>query len=120
SRKAMERWEVDAVGPIVDECIDAFVDRGEADLVRELTLPFPVNVIASMLGLPRAALAQFHRLPLDPTSVSCVWDRGIRASEQLRDYFAGILAARRAEPANDLMSILAAAELDGQQLTNEE
>ncbi len=30
SRKAMERWEVDAVGPIVDECIDAFVDRGQA------------------------------------------------------------------------------------------
>ena len=52
SRKAMERWEADAVGPIVDECIDAFVDRGEAELVRELTFPFPVNVIAGMLGLP--------------------------------------------------------------------
>jgi cytochrome P450 len=52
SRKAMERWEVETVVPIVDECIDAFVDRGEAELVRELTLPFPVNVIARMLGLP--------------------------------------------------------------------
>src|ERR687887_52518 len=56
SRKAMERWETEVVGPIVDECIDAFVDRGEADLVRELTLPFPVNVIARMLGLPREDL----------------------------------------------------------------
>ena len=120
SRKAMERWEAEAVAPIVDECIDAFVDRGEADLVRELTLPFPVNVIASMLGLPRADLPQFHRLAIELISVSFDWDRGMRASQQLRDYFAGVLAARRAEPANDLMSILAAAELDGQRLTDEE
>jgi cytochrome P450 len=120
SRKAMERWEVEAVGPIVDECIDAFVDRGEAELVRELTLPFPVNVIASMLGLPRADLPQFHRWAIELISVSFDWERGTRASAQLRDYFAGVLAERRAHPANDLMSILGAAELDGQRLTDEE
>jgi cytochrome P450 len=120
SRKAMERWEVEAVGPIVDECIDAFVDRSEAELVRELTLPFPVNVIASMLGLPRADLPQFHRWAIELISVSFDWERGTRASGQLRDYFAGVLAERRAHPANDLMSILAGAELDGQHLTDEE
>jgi cytochrome P450 len=120
SRKAMERWEVEAVGPIVDECIDAFVDRGEAELVRELTLPFPVNVIASMLGLPRADLPQFHRWAIELISVSFDWERGTRASAQLRDYFAGVLAERRVHPANDLMSILAVSELDGQHLTDEE
>ncbi len=120
SRKAMERWEVEAVGPIVDECIDAFVDRGEADLVRELTLPFPVNVIARLLGLPRADLPQFHRWAIELISVSFDWDRGTRASAQLRDYFAGVLAERRAHPADDLMSSLAAVELDGQHLTDEE
>src|SRR6266487_4385879 len=120
SRKAMERWEVDVVGPIVDECIDAFVDRGEGDLVRELTLPFPVNVIASMLGLPREDLPQFHRWAIELISVSFDWDLGTRASAQLRDYFARVLADRRAHPANDLMSTLAASELDGQHLTDEE
>ena len=120
SRKAMERWEEEAVVPIVDECIDAFIDRGNAELVRELTLPFPVNVIASMLGLPRADLPQFHRWAIELISVSFDWERGTRASAQLRDYFAGVLAERRAHPANDLMSILAASELDGQHLTDEE
>jgi cytochrome P450 len=120
SRKAMERWETEAVGPIVDECIDAFVDRGEAELVRELTLPFPVNVIARLLGLPRNDLPQFHRWAIELISVSFDWDRGTRASGQLRDYFAGVLAERRAHPADDLMSTLAAAELDGQHLTDEE
>ena len=42
SRKAMETWERDVVRDVVDEHIDAFVDRGRADLVRELTFPFPV------------------------------------------------------------------------------
>jgi cytochrome P450 len=120
SRKAMERWETEAVGPIIDECIDAFVDRGEAELVRELTLPFPVNVIARLLGLPREDLPQFHRWAIELISVSFDWDRGTRASAQLRDYFAGVLAERRAHPAGDLMSTLAAAELDGQYLTDEE
>ena len=120
SRKAMERWEEEAVGPIVDECIDAFIERGNAELVRELTLPFPVNVIASMLGLPRADLPQFHRWAIELISVSFDWERGTRASAQLRDYFAGVLAERRAHPANDLMSILAASELEGQHLTDEE
>jgi cytochrome P450 len=120
SRKAMERWETEAVGPIVDECIDAFVDRGQAELVRELTLPFPVNVIARMLGLPRQDLPQFHRWAIELISVSFDWDRGTRASAQLRDYFARVLADRRAHPADDLMSTLAVAELDGQHLTDEE
>jgi cytochrome P450 len=120
SRKAMDRWEVEAVVPIVDDCIDAFVDRGEADLVRELTLPFPVNVIASMLGLPREDLPQFHRLAIELISVSFDWGRGMRASAQLRDYFAGVLAERRAHPATDLISQLATAELDGHTLTDDE
>ena len=120
SRKAMERWEIEAVGPIVDECIDAFVERGEAELVRELTLPFPVNVIARLLGLPREDLPQFHRWAIELISVSFDWDRGVRASGQLRDYFAGVLAERRAHPTDDLMSTLGAAELDGQRLTDDE
>ena len=69
SRKAMEQWEVDIVAPIVDEHIDAFIDRGTAELVRELTFPFPVNVIAGMLGLPREDLPQFHRWAVELISV---------------------------------------------------
>ena len=51
TRKEMEAWEADLVGPIVDELIDSFVDDGRADLVTQLTFPFPVNVIAGLLGL---------------------------------------------------------------------
>jgi cytochrome P450 len=120
SRKTMERWEVEAITPIVDEHIDAFIDRGHAELVRELTFPFPVRVIARLLGLPKEEMTQFHRLAVELISVGFDMDRGLTASQALGDYFGAILAERRAAPADDLMSTLAQAELDGQHLTDDE
>ena len=120
SQKAMDRWERELVAPVVARCIDGFVDRGRADLVRELTFPFPLQVIAGMLGLPEADLPRFHRLAVELISIAVEIERGIAASQQLRDYFAEILARRRAEPGEDLVSVLAQAELDGQRLTDEE
>jgi cytochrome P450 len=120
SRKTMERWEVEAIGPIVDEHIDVFAGRGRAELVRELTFPFPVRVIARLLGLPREDLAQFHRWAVELISVGFDLERGMAASRALGEYFGGVLAARRRDPADDLMSLLARAELDGQQLTDDE
>jgi cytochrome P450 len=120
TRRAMERWEAELVGPIVNRHIDAFATRGRADLVKELTFPFPVNVIAGMLGLPAEDLPRFHRWAVELISVTFDYDRGIRASQLLRDYFATILAQRRQAPADDVISVLAEAELDGQRLTDED
>jgi cytochrome P450 len=120
SRKTMERWEVEAITPIVDEHIDAFIDRGSAELVRELTFPFPVRVIARLLGLPNSEMTRFHRLAIELISVGFDMERGLAASRALGDYFGEILAARRQAPADDLMSLLAEAELDGQHLTDDE
>ena len=125
TRREMERWEVDVVEPIVDEHIDAFVDRGgtgsgNADLVRELTFPFPVAVIAALLGLPRSDLPEFHRLAVELISVSIDYERAVRASKQLFDYLKGIVDDRRVNRADDMISVLAHAELDGQRLTDDE
>jgi cytochrome P450 len=118
--KAMERWERNVVSPTVHGLIDRFAGRGHADLVRELTFPFPIQVIAGMLGLPEADLPQFHRWAVELISIAVDVERGFAASQSLRDYFAGILADRRGAPREDVISLLAAAELDGQRLTDEE
>jgi cytochrome P450 len=125
TRKAMERWEVDLVRPIVDEHIDRFVDRGHADLVSELTFPFPVAVIAGMLGLPREDLPLFHRRAVEVISIAANPEIGLQSSAQLGDYFAGIIAQRRVEPRDDVISVLAHAEAPGddgelQHLTDED
>ncbi|HSO95758.1 MAG TPA: cytochrome P450 [Acidimicrobiia bacterium] len=120
TRKAMERWESDLVGPIVHGLIDEFADQGEADLVRQLFWPFPVHVIAGMLGLPAEELPAFHRRAVELISIAVEIDRGLVASQWLYDFFAGVISQRRADPREDLISVLVQAELDGQQLTDEE
>jgi cytochrome P450 len=120
SKRAMQQWETELVSPIVEGLIDGFVEDDSADLVRQLLWPFPINVIAGMIGLPRADLPMFHRLGVEVIAVSVDYERAIEASRELRDYFATLLAERRVAPANDLISVLAAAELDGQRLDDEE
>ena len=120
TRKAMERWETELVKPICHGLIDNFAERGNTDLAREYTFWFPINVIAGLLGLPAEDLSRFHRLAVELISGPFMPERGQQASSELRTYFATILDARRAEPADDLISDLAQVEMDGEKLTDEE
>jgi len=118
--KMLERWEEDLVARVVNELIDTFIDEGRTDLVRSVTFNFPVQVIARILGLPRQDYPKFQRWALELTSVAANWDRGVAASAALRDYFADVMAERRAAPGDDLISDLVRAEVDGKRLTDEE
>ena len=118
--KMLQRWEEQLVGAVVHELIDGFASRGRADLVRELTFNFPAQVIARILGLPRQDYPRFQRWAIEITSVAKSWDRGVAASEALRDYFADILEERRRKPADDLITDLVGIEVDGDRLTDEE
>jgi cytochrome P450 len=118
--KVLEQWEGDLVQRVVNELIDRFAGAGKADLVQELTFNFPVQVIAQILGLPRSDFPMFQRWAIHITSVASNWDRGVTASEALRDYFADVLAERRRHPADDLISELAVCEVDGRRLGDEE
>jgi cytochrome P450 len=120
TRKAMESWEADIVRPVVDNLVDKFHDGGHADLVSELLFPFPVTVIGKMLGLPDEDLPVFHRKGVELITIMVDIERGYNASLWLYDYFQKIITERRADPHNDLISVLAQAELDGQQLSDDE
>jgi cytochrome P450 len=122
SRKAMETWERELVRDVVNEHIDAFIDRPErrADLVREVTFPFPVVVIARLLGLPREDLPMFHRRAVEVISAGFEMQRAEGASQALFDYFSAIIAERRKHPSDDVISVLAQAELEGTHLNDEE
>jgi cytochrome P450 len=118
--KVLEQWEGDLVQRVVNELIDGFAGAGTADLVQELTFNFPVQVIAQILGLPRSDFPMFQRWAIGITSVASNWERGMAASEALRDYFADVLVERRRRPADDLISELVVAEVDGRTLDDEE
>jgi cytochrome P450 len=122
SRKAMDNWERELVRDVVDEHIDAFIDRPtkKADLVREVTFGFPVVVIARLLGLPRADLPMFHRRAVEVISAGFELERATSASNALFEYFCSIIQDRRVHPADDVISVLVEAELEGVRLTDEE
>jgi cytochrome P450 len=118
--KVLEHWEEGLVAVVVNELVDTFVDRGRADLVREVTFNFPAQVIAHILGLPRADYPAFQRWALELTSVAANWERGLAASVALGDYFSAILEERRTTPGDDLISDLVRVEVEGTKLTDEE
>jgi cytochrome P450 len=119
-QKALARWEHELIAPIADELIDGFAGRGRAELVKEFTFPFPTKVIAGLLGLPREDYRQFQRWSISILGVMSKRERAIAASQEMKEYLAEILAERRREPREDLVSDLARAELDGERLTDEE
>ena len=118
--RALEQWGDTLIAVTINELIDAFAADGHADLVRQLTIPFPVQVIARILGLPRADYPHFLQLSAELIGVAQNWDRGLAASRELRAYFAEIIAARRRNPRGDLVSQLVLAEVDGQRLRDDE
>ena len=117
--KSLARWEPEFIRPIVDELIDRFAADGRADLVRQMTFEFPVRVIARLLGLPEEDFLQFQRWSVELIGLVADIERGLAASESLREYFAGVVAQRRARPAEDVISDLVTAEVDGEKLTDE-
>jgi cytochrome P450 len=116
----LERWRSELVEVVVHELIDRFSPRGQAELAREFTFAFPVQVIARIMGLPREDYVRFQRLSIELLNVVYDWDCGIAASRSLKSYFTEILAERRRKPQDDLISTLAESEIDGARLTDDE
>lgn len=120
TQKALARWEDEIVGRIGHELIDQFASNGKTDLVKTFTFPYPTRIIAALLGLPEEDFPQFQRWSISMLSFTVNPERGLAASQALVDYFKPILQARRAEPREDLISALAAAEIDGHKLDDED
>jgi cytochrome P450 len=116
----LERWRSELVEVVVHELIDRFAPHGRAELAREFTFAFPVQVIARIMGLPRQDYLRFQRLSIELLNVVYDWDCGTAASASLKTYFTEVLADRRRNPQDDLISTLAESEIDGTRLTDDE
>ena len=119
-KKVLVESEDQLVATVANGLVDRFVDRGQAELVREFTFPFPTQVIAGLLGLPREDFRQFQKWSIAILGFLSKQDEAIAASQEVKEYMGGILAARRRKPQEDLISALAQAELDGEHLSDEE
>jgi cytochrome P450 len=118
--RVLDQWSDMIIGATVSELIDAFAADGHADLIPQLTFPFPVRVIARILGLRETDWPRFLRLSTELIAVMRDRDRAVAASRELRGYFAEIIADRRRHTRDDLVSQLIEAEVDGHRLSDEE
>src|SRR5262249_53910193 len=95
---------------------------GGMEIIRDLAYPLPVIVVAELLGVPSAEREQFKRwcdeilapfsLGTAPDPVAAV-RHGYESALALDAYFGRLMAARRREPAADLLSALGHAEDQG-------
>jgi cytochrome P450 len=116
----LDRWRDELVEVVVHELIDSFAPRGRAELAGDFTFAFPVQVIARIMGLPRQDYHRFQRLSIELLNVVYNWDTGIAASAALKRYFSDILAERRRNPQDDLITMLSQTEIDGARLSDDE
>jgi cytochrome P450 len=108
---------------IARELIDGFAGAGEADLLAAFARHLPSRVIGAMLGVPPERRERF----LEWTEALVEAQPGKVDTERIRDpavriyqEFARLLAERRAERRDDLISALLDAEIDGQRLREDE
>jgi unspecific monooxygenase len=108
------------------ELVSALVEAGGGDLLTDVAEPLPVAVIAEMLGIPES-----DRAPLRPWSADICGmyelnpseetaAKAVRASVEFSEYLRELIAARRKEPGDDLISGLIAAHDEGDRLTEQE
>jgi len=113
---------------IVDELIDKILEQGSLEVIEDFAYPTPVRVICEMLGVPAEDHETFKgwsrelARSLDPEEVlpPDVVQRRQGAIESFREYFRKLIARRRAQPEEDLLSALIAAEEEGDKLTEQE
>jgi cytochrome P450 len=113
---------------VVDELLDAAMEAGQVDLLEAFAYPLPVRVICDLLGVPVEDQDRFKvwsgalARGLDPDfllTTEVIEARG-EAVLQFSQYFFELLAERRREPGEDLLSRLVQAEDGGTVLSEGE
>ncbi|QRK13478.1 cytochrome P450 [Archangium violaceum] len=110
------------VTAITHELLDAARARGEVDLLDAFAFPLPITVIAELLGVPVEDRDQFREWT---TTIITPPPNGDfeplqKAGMQFIQYFQGLLARRRADPRDDLLTALMSAEEQGDRLSPQE
>ena len=128
--KAFTPRAVEALRPRITGLIDGMLDAAErqrrVDLVDALAFPLPFAVIAEMLGTPPADHERIRQLSgtvvrsLEPVADPALFAAITAADAELRAIAADMIAWKRSNPADDLLTALINAEDDGDALSDDE
>ena len=108
------------------EILDAVIERNGCDFVNDVAAHLPMIMIGDALGVRpehRADLLRWSDDMLKGLATEATADQQAAAGNAFFEYTlyaTEVIAARRAEPGDDLMSILVDAEVEGQRMTDDE
>lgn len=100
---------------IVNDLLDQVATRGEMDIIDDLAYPLPTTVIAELLGVPHEDRDRFKFWSDELVGSSDT--PGVDPEYEMGQYFRKLIARRKAEPRDDLISALIAARVDGESLS---
>jgi len=120
----------DDVRRVAAEIVDDLLTTGPCDFVPNVAARLPLKIICDMMGIPGdqydMVLTNTNIIlsGADPEYLSEDLDQAVLqllgAGQALADLVTGLAAARAETPADDLVSALATANIDGEQLTSAE
>lgn len=103
----------------VTQLIDAVIERGECDFVRDIATPLPMYMIGELMGLPEADHAQLLEWSdLFATGGDEVREEVGPAVEDYADYILRHIEERRGTQRQDLVSLAVNADFDGERLSD--
>jgi len=113
---------------VVDELIDEVQPKGAMEVVEDLAYPLPVVIICEMLGVPPSDHERFKDWSrdlargLDPDFVQPMdsLERRFETVLAFHEYFRELIARRRSDPGDDVLTALVHAEEKGDTLTEDE
>ena len=110
---------------VVGELVDRFADQGECELVADVCEPYPIPIICELLGAPPQDWKLFSAWATDIFRIfnaNLVEDLPLieKAAGELSAYVSDMIAERRKDPREDLLSDLIAVEEEGDRLSTEE
>ena len=107
----------------VDARLDELVPRGSMELVGDFAYPLPVAVFCEMLGIPDEANTRFRQWTaavaqsLDLVITDEEYDACMDLLGEMEEYLTEMADAKRADPAEDVLSALVTAEIDGERIS---
>ena len=110
---------------VVGELVDRVVEQGECELVADVCEPYPIPIICELLGAPPEDWKLFSGWATD---IFRIFNNNLaedlplieRADQELTAYVSDMIAERRADPRDDLLSDLIAVEEAGDRLSTDE
>jgi cytochrome P450 len=121
SPESVERLKPFIAG-VTTETINAFIERGECDLINDFTSPIPARVTVYLLGLPPEDADRFAHAIHDvfgsaPGTERA--ERGVREMDWVAQRISDQIARRRTKPTDDIISYLCSQEVDGAPLEDD-